>query len=335
MAGGYFLSGKTAEYEISNHSAMSLFLDILTIVLPVFLVVGIGFLIKRISLIDTNFLFQLNRLVYYLALPSLLFYKIATADFSLRFNGNQVAGVGLTVLLGFSLSYFYGVFRKYGPQLRGTFAQGAFRGNLAYVGLAIVFNAYGEEGLANASILLGFIVPILNLLAVVGLLLPHQHKDATWNPGLLLRQIVLNPLILASFFGVFWSFFQFPVPQVVDRALHIVTDMALPLALISIGASFSFTKMRGDITIAIIASCIKLVFMPMLAASILIFLGVRGQELAIGVLFAGTPTATAAYIMAEQMGGDAELSASIIMLTTLFSIVTFTVTLYLLRSFGI
>ncbi len=314
---------------------MRLLMEILTIVLPVFLVVGLGFGLKRIRLVDANFLFQLNRLVYYLALPSLLFYKIASADFSQRFNGGQVIGVGLAVILGFSLSYMYGVFRNYAPEIRGTFAQGAFRGNLAYVGLAIVFNAYGEEGLANASILLGFIVPIMNVLAVVGLLLPHQIKDSSLRPGLLARQVVLNPLILASFFGVFWSLLQLPIPQVVDRALNIVTGMALPLALISIGASFSFHKLKGDISTAIVATIIKLFLLPMLSVIILMALGVNGQELAIGVLFAGTPTATAAYIMAEQMKGDPELSASIIMLSTLSSVVTYTFALLILRYFGI
>lgn len=307
--------------------------DILTIVLPVFIVVGLGYVLKKSSMADQDFLFQLNRIIYYIALPSLLFYKIATAEFSASFNGALVFALLLTVFVGAVLSYGFGVLRKYPDTVRGAFSQSAFRGNLAYVGLAIVFNAYGEAGLATAGIVLGFIVPVMNLISIVVLLLPHQ--DSQIKPGFLLKQIVLNPLIVASFLGVIWSYFQLPIPLVIDKALHIVTGMALPLALISIGASFSVKKLKGDLSATFLATGFKLIIMPLLAAGILLLCGVYEQDLAVGVLFAGTPTATAAYIMAQQMDGDAELSGSIIMLSTLLSVVTYTIILMVLKTAGI
>ncbi len=107
--------------------------------------------------------------------------------------------------------------------------------------------------------------------------------------------------------------------------------MSLPLALISIGASFSFRKLRGDLAVAGLSAFLKIVVLPALAGGILILLGVGGEELAIGVLLAGTPTATAAYIMAQQLKSDAELSGTIIMLSTLCSLATYTFALYLLQ----
>ncbi len=312
---------------------MNQFVEILTIVLPVFLVVGLGYGVKRTAMVDSAFFFQLNKLIYYIALPLLLFYKIATADFNTSFNGALVIGLLLTVFIGFLLSYGFGALKKYPQSVRGTFSQCAFRGNLAYVGLAIVFNAYGEEGLASAGILLGFIVPVLNFFSIVALLLPHQ--DSKIKPVFLLRQIIVNPLIIASFLGVFWCFFHLPIPVVLDRALHIVTGMALPLALLSIGASFSVEKLRGDLSITLLATGFKLVIIPLLAAVILQFLGVHGRDLAVGVLFAGTPTATAAYIMSQQMRGDAEMAGGIIMLSTLVSVVTFTLILMVLKGVGL
>ena len=310
-----------------------LFIEILAIVLPVFIVVVLGYGVKRSSLVDDSFLFQLNKLVYYLALPLLLFYKIATADFSVAFSGALVSGVAVVTFLGFLGSYGYAVFSGYSPAARGTFSQCAFRGNLAYIGLAIVFNAYGESGLASAGILLGFIVPVLNFFSIIALLLPHQGRHI--KPSLFLHQIAFNPLIIASFVGIVWSFAGLSMPVVLDRALNIVTGMALPLALISIGASFSLNKLKGDLIPTFIATGIKLVAMPLAAAALLVILGVRGQDLAIGVLFAGTPTATAAYIFTQQMKGDAELSGAIIMLTTLLSIISFTLILLILRSIGL
>jgi malate permease and related proteins len=314
---------------------VNLFHDILVIVLPVFLVIGTGSVVRWTRLVDAAFLFQLNRMVYYLALPALLFYKISTADFSASFNGTLMIGLLISTSIGFVLSYAYGVLRAYPPVLRGTFAQGAFRGNIAYIGLAIVFNACGEKGLASAGILLGFLVPAMNFLAIIALLMPYRNEGQRMGAGVWIRQIGGNPLIIASFVGIAWSFFRLPMPKVMGSALHIITDMALPLALISIGASFSFEKLRGDLKVTMLATSIKLVGMPFLAALVLIPLGVRGQDLVIGVLFTGTPTATAAYIMAQQMKGDAELSGSIIMLSTLLSVLTYMVALYILKAAGL
>ena len=312
---------------------LSLSSEIFNIVLPVFLVVALGYGVKRSSLLNNDFVFQLNKLVYYLALPLLLFYKIASAEFRTSFNPALVGGLALIVLLGFLLSYFFAIMRGYAAEVRGTFSQCAFRGNLAYVGLAIVFNAYGENGLATAGVVLGFIVPLLNFCSIIALLLPHEENRL--HPKYFVQQIAYNPLIIASFLGIVWSFFKLPIPTVFDSALHIVTGMALPLALLSIGASFSLKKLRGDLTTAFLATAFKLLLMPLLAAFLLFVMGVHGMDLAIGVLFAGTPTATAAYIFTQQMRGDAELAGAIIMLTTLLSVVSYTAILFALKSIGI
>lgn len=314
---------------------MPLFVDILTIVLPVFLVIVLGYLLKRLELIDANFLFQTNRLVYYICLPLLLFYKIGTANFFANFNGALVIGSALAIAAGFFLSYGYAAMRGYPPAARGAFSQGAFRGNLAYMGLAIVFNAYGEAGFTRAGILMGFLVPVLNLFAVLALLLPHRRSDGGQGAVFWGKQLVGNPLIIASFAGIAWSYLQLPVPVILDRSLHIATGMTLPLALIAIGGSFSLEKLKGDLVRAAFATGFKLIWLPLIAAGLLMLLGVGGQDLAIGVLFAGTPTATATYIMAHQLKGDAELAGSIVMMSTALSAVTYTISLLILRSFGL
>ncbi|MBB5347769.1 AEC family transporter [Desulfoprunum benzoelyticum] len=313
---------------------MPLFLDILIIVLPVFLVIGLGFGLKMAQLVDDSFLYQLNRLVYFLALPALLFHEIARADFSTSFNGLLLAGMLAAVLLTFFLAYGFAAWRGYPPEARGSFCQGTFRGNIAYIGLAIVFNAYGGEGLAAAGILLGFLVPFYNFFGILALLLPHRQQGRNLGPWFWIRQIGGNPLIISSFAGILWSFLDIPLPQVIERSLHIVAGMALPLALLAIGGSFSLQRLRGDISKSLIATAIKLIWLPLITAGILLVFGIRGRELAIGVIFAATPTATVAYIMAQQMRGDAELSGSIIMLSTLLSLITYTLALVLLEGLG-
>lgn len=314
---------------------MQLLVDILMIVLPVFLVVGLGFSLKGSGLVDSAFLFQLNRLIYYVALPALLFYKIATADFSSSFNPRLLAGMVFSIVAVFAISYLYTVLRRYPVTARGAFTQGAFRGNLAYVGLAIAFNAYGTEGFAIAGVLIGFLVPLLNALAVLSLLLPQQGQDRQFGKAFWAAQFIFNPLIIASFIGIAWSFFNIPLPLVLDRALDILTGMSLPLALLSIGASFSPANLRGEITKALLACGIKIFWMPLFTGAVLLLLGIRGMELGVGVVLAASPTATAAYIMAQQLKSDAELSGSIIMLSTLLSVVTYSLALFLLRYCGI
>jgi predicted permease len=313
---------------------MSYFIDILNIVLPVFAVIALGAFLKRIGLIDSTFLQQTNRLVYYVCLPLLLFYEIGRADFLANFNGRLVLGSILAVTITFLASYAYTAMRSYPPAARGVFSQGAFRGNIAYVGLAIVFNALGQSGLTRAGILMGFLVPFLNLYAILALLWPHRGSSEEGGP-FLLRQIALNPLILASFAGIAWSFLAIPTPLLLERSLRIATGMTLPLALLAIGGGFSFERLRGDLFTAALAAGAKLVWMPILAAGLLYGLGVTGTDLEIGVLIAGTPAATANYIMAQQLKGDAELAGTIVMLSTLLSAVTYTISLLILRNPGL
>lgn len=312
-----------------------MFIDILNIVLPIFIVIALGALLRRIELIDQTFLRQTNRLVYYVCLPLLLFYKIGTADFGANFNSALVVATVGAVAIVFVASFLFATVRGYAPQARGVFSQGAFRGNIAYIGLAIALNAYGEVGLTRAGILMGFLVPFLNLFAIIALLLPHRHDNKHQDSKFWFKQLLFNPLILASFAGILWSYFELPMPTIVDRSLHIATGMTLPLALLAIGGGFSLKKLHGDLFQAAAAAFCKLVLLPFVALGLLLLLGVEGIDLGIGVLIAATPAATANYIMAQELKGDAELAGSIVMLSTLASAVTYTIALFLLRSYGL
>jgi len=130
--------------------------DVFNIVFPVFIVIGLGFSLKKTKLLPAEFLYDMNRLIYFIALPALLFYKIGSADFKANFNGALLGGVTISVVLVFLLSYGYASLRGYSPQVKGAFCQGSFRGNLAFIGLAIIYSAFGEEGFAAGGILLGW-----------------------------------------------------------------------------------------------------------------------------------------------------------------------------------
>jgi hypothetical protein len=174
----------------------------------------------------------------------------------------------------------------------------------------------------------------LNLFAILALLMPHHGREEEKSPNLIV-QTILNPLIIASFLGVIWSYWSLPIPLIIERSLNITTGLALPLAMLAIGGGFSFARLKGDLKIAGIATTIKLVLLPLLALLLLIPMGVTGSDLGIGILIAGTPAATATYIMAQQMKGDAELAGSIVMLSTLASAFSYTVILLLFKNTGL
>ena len=314
---------------------MTLFVETLTIVLPVFLVIGLGTALRRLDLFDDAFTRQTNRLVYVVFLPILLFHKISQADFVSYFNGPLVVGSSLAIALIFALSYSYARLRGYAPGTQGSFSQGCFRGNLAYVGLALCLNAYGEIGLTRASILMGFLVPVLNFFAIIALVTPHRRSKTIEKSRNWLKEILLNPLIIASFAGIFWSYFKLPLPPILERSMGIVAGLTLPLALLAIGGAFSLQRLKGDMKSAGLATLFKLVGVPLAALLFLLLAGVRGADLGIGLLLAGTPTATATYIMAHQLKGDAELAGSIVMLSTLVSAFSYTILLLLLRHNGL
>ncbi len=303
------------------------------IVLPVFLVIALGYGIRRIELVDKAFFVQVNRLIFYVCLPLLLFYKISTADFSASFNFKLVLATGSAVGCGFLLAYIAGYLGRFAAPIHGAFCQGSFRGNLAYIGLAIVYNAYGDAGLTRAGILLGFLVPVLNFFAILALTLP-QHKQRSSSQDII-RQIIYNPLILASLAGILWSYFQFPMPTVLDRTLSIATGMTLPLALLAIGESFSLEKIKGDVGKAGLAVSFKLILLPLITTGFMVLLDITGLDFAIGLLMAGAPTAVATYIMACSMGGDGDLAGTIVILATGFSAFSYTLLLLCLQLYGI
>lgn len=310
-------------------------MEILQAVLPVFLVIAIGAGARRFRFIGREFIDTANALVYYLLLPALLFYKIGTSNFREAFNAPLVAGGYVATVATFLLATLLS--RRIGipPAAQGSFVQGAFRANLAYVGLPIVFSAVGDAGLRKAGILLGFMVPLLNVLAVIALLLPHGTADGRKENLLrVLRQLATNPLILSSFLGIAWSGFALPLPRMVGNTLDILSSATLPLSLLCLGGSFSFRRTRSGFRVAALAASMKILLLTAIAIAVYRWLGLSGEDLRVGGIMMGCPTAVVTYVMASQLGGDTDLSGSIVVVSTAASAVTISGWLVFLRAAG-
>lgn len=311
------------------------FFATLTLVLPVFAIIGLGGLLRRLKLVDQSFLQQSNRLIYWVFLPLLLFYKIGTADFGASFNGAMVLGAMGALLLGALFSYLLAVLRGYPACDRGAFSQGAFRGNLAYIGLPMVLSAYGEAGFARAGMLLGCLVPLINLCSILVLALPHFGRQQSLRKTPWRDTLLYNPLIIGAATGLLWSYLALPLPEWCRRTLDLITAVTLPLALLTIGGSFSLRHLQGNLARAGLASACKLAGLPLLNMFVLGLLGVTGTDLGIALLMAGAPTAVASYIVAHELGGNARMAATIIVLSTLFSALSYTLLLLYLAATGL
>jgi predicted permease len=313
---------------------MSSLIEIVNIVLPVFLVIGLGYLLGAIGLVGTDASSRLSRLVFYVAGPVLLFRSAALTPLS---RALDLAAMGsIAVVTALTACAVYLVCFRSSPPRRGVLAQGAMRSNMVFVGLPVIDNAFGPSVLGPAAVLVGFMVPVYNFLAVLVLALPHHSKNpgerGLWRRAAL--DVLRNPLILGSMTGVLFSGLSIPIPTSIDRSLELIARMALPAALISVGASMDLGRVRVELVPAAATSLIKLILYPALIYYSLGMFGVTGVERQFVVLIYATPTAVVSAIMAQEMKGDEQLAAAIVIGTTVASLFTISAWIALFRLTG-
>ncbi|MGE4318694.1 MAG: AEC family transporter [Deferribacterales bacterium] len=302
-------------------------LTIIQIVLPVFIVLAVGYAVKRAGLIDDAFIRTANRLIFNLCLPVLLYYKISLADLSSVFNALHVGVMYISIMVIFLVSFLLNRPLKLGHSA-GTFAIDSFRANFAYMGLPVSAYAFGDEGLVTASVLMAFVVPLANLLSVVALAI-SSHAGKSLKP--LIRTALFNPLAAACVAGLLTSWSGIHFPDFFSRSLDIVSGVTLPLALFSVGGTISIEKLKGDMFRASLSAVLKLIIMPLTAFAVFTALGTQiGIPEKTVIIMMSAPAATVNYVLAATMDGDPSLAGSSIVLSTLLSVLTFTLWLFVL-----
>lgn len=286
---------------------------------PIFIVMALGVWLNSSGQINDNFIDVGSKLVFNVTLPALLFINVANTPLHSAANPTML-GIGVigTVL-------FYVLLEKAAswwvsePRDRGVVVQGGFRANMGIIGLAYCFNAYGNEGLAVASIYLGIVTIVYNVLSVITL---SRWLDGGFNMRNTLRGIVRNPIILSILAALPLAWFELGLPGWVERTGSYFAQMTLPLALLCTGASLPFKSLLSNMRSTLVASSFKLILMPLGLTAAGVWLGVRGIDLGVLAMMCAGPTAAASYVMVRAMGGDAKLAATIIASTTLGSIIT-------------
>ena len=311
------------------------FLYSLNATLPVFAVMVLGWLLKRRNFLSDDFIKVANKLTFKVALPCMLFLDIGEMDPAQLLNGKFVlyaAAVSLVSILGIWLLTH--VLMRDKRQV-GAFVQGAYRSSAAVLGVALITNVYGDAGYAPLMILAS--VPIYNVFAVIILVLEADGGGKL--DAARLRQVavnvVTNPILLGIFAGMPFAFFSIPVPAMMHKGLSMLSNLATPLSLLVIGASFVWGDALKKAKPTVLASLIKLVVLPAIFLPLAIKLGFRNEQLMAILIMLGSPSTPSGYIMAKQMGNDDVLANGIIVLTTLLAAVTITGWIFLLRSLGL
>ncbi len=299
------------------------FINSLVIISPIFIIMCCGALIRTMGLIDALYITSSNKLLYYFFLPVFLFLNIYSSHLKHPLNIKLIIGYIIGTLATFILSYIFTCLRKYPPSIKGTFVQGSFRGNIGYIGLAIVFNTFGKIGLSTASILLGFLTPFINFLSILSFLIPEKKTKGLNNLFTLIKEVAVNPIIISSVLGILFNRAHIPVPDIIITTLSYISKVTLPLALFIIGASIHLPKFNKDIFIPIFVNIFKLIIMPMFIWIFLVFFHITGTDLYIGIIFAAAPTAVVTYVFASQFNGDMEIASLIVVISVILCFFTY------------
>lgn len=309
---------------------LQILLETFSVTGPIFILVIVGLVLRRTGFIDDHFVQISSRLVFSLCLPILLFTTISEIDLNETINPGLLSFALVASILTFVLSWGVAPFIQ--PRAdRGVFIQGAFRSNLGVIGLALCANAYGPEGLALASILMAILTVSYNVLSVMAL---SNYANATFNWRSVLKDILTNPLIVAIAIATLVAIIQIPIPQFLKSSGNYLGQLALPLALLSAGAAMNLRTLRESGTTTFIVVLLKALILPGLVTIAAIATGFTPKETGVLFLLFVSPTATASYVMVKAMGGNDELAANLIMVTTLTAIFTASLGLFILRVNG-
>lgn len=303
--------------------------------IPLFLMMVVGYVLRQIKMLDEHSTAVMNKLVFRVFLPALIFTDLAEQDFISIWDHSFVLFCAITTVISIGVSWVLSLFDKDRDD-RGEFIQASYRSAAATLGIAFMTNIY--DNVAMVALMIIGSVPIYNMVAVIVLSLTAPEgagkKDAKALAKKTIFNVVTNPIILGIVVGLLWSIVKIPQPVIMIKSLTYLGNVASPLALIGLGASFEFknaVEKKGPI-IAIIFN--KLFLFCIMFLPLAIYMGFRDEKLVSALIMLGSATTSSSFIMAKNMGHKGVISSSAVIITTLFSAFSLTLWLFVLRTLG-
>ena len=291
----------------------------LEIVLPLFLLLAVGYVVKLTGLMNETTVRQVNASIFKIFLPLLVFLNIYKTDIAASFDSKLLLFTASAVVLQFVISLCLVILLERDNARRGVMLQGMFRSNFVLFGIPISTSLFGDSAAGLAAILISIIIPLYNGLAVVALESFSGKKVSVLK---ILVGIITNPLIIASAAGLLFVAFRIPLPTMLYKTNSDLSVIATPLACVGLGASFSFGEIGRCARPLTLTLLMKLLVYPVLLLALAILLGFRGASLAVLMTVFGSPIAVSSFTMAQQMGGDDKLAGQLVVFSSLLSVFT-------------
>ena len=289
--------------------------------LPVFILILIGFAVKRYQLVGDAFWAPAEKITYYVFFPSLLISSGARANL----NGADVWPMAFSLFSATFIAAMIALALRKRMDISdasfSSFFQGAFRPN-TYVGVAVAFVMWGEVGVSMMAITILAVVPLANLLAVSAMVRFGDTHDGDRTPSRALVAVGKNPLVIGCLIGFGMNGLGLALPPVIDPLLDILGRAAFPIALLAVGAGLEFAPLRQNASISLQSTAIKLVALPAFAWLIAAAMGVSGLSFTAMILYASLSGSASSYVLAREMGGNSPLMAGIITATTVGAMLT-------------
>lgn len=315
------------------------------VIIPLFFIIFLGYFLKRLGIVKQSFALEANKICFHIFLPCLLFYNIYTADIYSAFDGKLLLFTLISLLMLFVLIWIGVVLFCKDNRKRGVLIQGIYRSNFVILGLPIAANLFGDASFAIIGLMLAIVLPLYNIFSVIALeVFANRYQQAQTEDEKLrnwaavkkvLRQIITNPLIIATVVAFAFVLLRIQLPDMLLRPIADLAAVATPLALMILGAFLSFSSITSHLKELLSAVFARLIFIPAVMLFIAVQLGFTGVELAALMAVFATPAATAGFTMVQIMGGDEQLAANIVVFTSFISMFTLFVFTYLLIQAGL
>lgn len=303
--------------------------------MPIFLMMVLGWILKKGKWVDDNSTAVMNKLVFRVFLPALLFMDLASQDFVAIWDSGFVLFCFIVTIISIVIALALSYLDK-DKDDKGEFIQASYRSAAATLGIAFMTNIY--DNIAMVALMIIGSVPLYNTFAVLILSLTSPDSRNTKDGKALFKKtmynLVTNPIILSILAGLIWSLLHFPQPVIFTKSLRYLGNIASPLALITLGAAFEFGELKEKLLPIIAVVFNKLFLFCILFLPVAIYLGYRDEKIVAALIMLGSATTSSSFIMAKNMGHRGTISSSAVMTTTLLSSFSLTFWLFILRTLG-
>lgn len=303
----------------------------LNVVLPLFLLMAAGYVAKQLKLYDMNSHAVMNKLVFKLFLPVLLFKNIYQTSLDTEIDGRVFLFTVISVLVMFGLLFAVIPLLEKENRRRGVLVQGIGRSNFVLFGMPMAELLCGGE-MATTSLLIAVVIPMFNILSVIAL---ETFRGGRVQIRKILVGIAKNPLIISSLLGLVMLASGLRFPEPVDTAISDLSSIATPLALFLLGGAMEFSRVGANLRPLILGVTGKLIVMPAIFITAAVLCGFRDIELASLMVLFMAPSAVSSYTMAQQMDADGELAGQQVVFTTAFSILTIFLIVLIMKTLGL